>query len=238
MLDRPHDPSVESRNRLLAALRPEDLDRLRPHLKYLEMGHRHVLQKAGTAIEYVYFPVQGMVSLVRQLEDGVEIEVGIVGNEGMVGIPIVLGIGAMPCEAMVQLPGAALRLPVDALRAEMTHSPELTALLLRYAQAFFVQVSQSVACNGRHTLERRLARWMLMAHDCVEGDELLLSHEFLAMMLARRRAGVTTAVGVLKAAGVISNSHGRIVIRDRKGLEAAACECYRTVKQEQKRLLP
>jgi CRP-like cAMP-binding protein len=238
MSDRPHDPSEESRNRLLAALRSEDLDRLRPHLKHVELAHRHVLQKAGTAIEYVYFPLQGMVSLVRQLEDGVEIEVGIVGNEGMVGVPVVLGIGVMPCEAMAQLPGAALRLPVDVLRAELARSPELNALLLRYAQAFFIQVSQSVACNGRHTLEQRLARWMLMAHDCVEGDELLLSHEFLAMMLARRRAGVTTAVGALKSAGIISNSHGRIVIRDRKGLEAAACECYRTVKQEQKHLLP
>ncbi len=238
MLDRPHDLTLESRNRLLAAMRPEDLERLRPHFKHVDLAHRQTLMKAGVAIEQVYFPVDGMISLVRQLEDGVEIEVGIVGREGMAGVPIVLGTSVMPCEAMVQLPGAALRLPADVLRAELDRSPELKALLLRYVQAFFAQISQSVACNGRHTLEQRLARWMLMAHDCVEGDELLLSHEFLAMMLARRRAGVTTAVGTLKAAGVISNSHGRIVIRDRKGLEAAACECYRTVKQEFARLLP
>ena len=238
MLDRPYDPSIETGNGLLAALRPEDLEGLRPHLKYMELIHRQVLLKAGAPIEHVYFPLQGMVSLVRQLEDGVEIEVGIVGNDGIAGAPIILGTTVMPCEAMVQLPGAALRLPADILRAELDRSPELKALLLRYVQAFFAQISQSVACNGRHSLEQRLARWMLMAHDCVEGDELLLSHEFLAMMLARRRAGVTTAVGTLKSAGVISNSHGRIVIRDRKGLETAACECYRTVKQEFARLLP
>lgn len=238
MLERPQQPAAETGNRLLAALPRDVLDRLRPHLKYVEMVHRHVLLKAGATIDYVYFPLQGMVSLVRQLEDGVEIEVGIVGNDGMAGAPVVLGTDVMPCEAMVQLPGSAMRLPVDVLRAELASSPELKELLLRYVQAFFFQVSQSVACNGRHTLEQRLARWMLMAHDCVEGDELLLSHEFLAMMLARRRAGVTTALGGLKAAGVVTNSHGRIVIRDRQALEAVACECYRAVKQEFRRLLP
>lgn len=238
MSERPHGLPAETRNHLLAALPGDVLDRLRPHLRHGELRHREILLKTGAPIDHVYFPLQGMVSLVRQLEDGVEIEVGIVGNDGMAGVPVVLGTDIMPCEAMVQLPGSALRLPVDVLRAELDHSPQLKALLLRYVQAFFAQISQSVACNGRHTLEQRLARWMLMAHDCVEGDELLLSHEFLAMMLARRRAGVTTALGALKSAGLISNSHGRIVVRDRKGLEAAACECYRTVRQEFQRLLP
>jgi len=238
MVGRPRDPASEAHNRLLAALPTDGIDRLRPHLKYTELIQRQVLLKAGATIDHVYFPLQGMISLVRQLEDGVEIEVGIVGNDGLAGVQVVLGTDVMSCEAMVQLPGSALRLPADVLRAELGRSSQLKAVLLRYVQAFFGQVSQSVACNGRHTLEQRLARWMLMAHDCVEGDELMLSHEFLAMMLARRRAGVTTTLGRLKFAGLISGSHGRIVVLDRKGLEAAACECYRTVKQEHRRLLP
>lgn len=238
MLERLNDPAAETRNHLLASLPNEDLDRLRPHLKYTELQRRQTLLKAGALIDHVYFPLQGMISLVRQLEDGIAIEVGIVGNDGMLGAPVALGTDLMPCEAMVQLPGAALRLSADVLRAELGRSPPLRALLLRYVQAFFSQISQSVACNGRHTLEQRLARWMLMAQDCVGGGELPISHEFLAMMLARRRAGVTTALGALRAAGLIASSQGRIIISDRKGLEAAACECYRTVKQEYRRLLP
>jgi CRP-like cAMP-binding protein len=194
--------------------------------------------KARHPIEHVYFVQQGMVSLVQPLENGAMIEVGMIGNEGFVGVPVLLGAESSPLEAMVQIPGSALRMQASAFREEVTRRSTLLALLLRYVQALHIQVSLSAACNGRHTLPERLARWLLTARDRATSDELPLSHEFLSMMLGVRRAGVTVAVGTLKTAGLIRNSHGRVTIIDRQGLEAASCECYRTVRNEYERLLP
>jgi CRP-like cAMP-binding protein len=214
-----------------------DFERLRPHLEPVTLSLRQTLAKAGVSIEHANYPDCGMISLVSPL-DGLMVEVGVVGREGFAGTPILLGVDASPLEMMVQVAGTGSRIRADALRGEVGQSPALLRLLLRYTQAFHSQVSQSAACNGRHTLQERLARWLLMARDRTESDELPLSHEFLSMMLGVRRAGVTVAVGTLKAAGLIRSSHGHITILDRDGMEAAACECYRVVKREYERLLP
>jgi len=160
-----------------------------------------------------------------------------VGKEGMVGELAPLGSTAMSGEARVQMAGSALRMRAGMLRTEVARNPDLMDLLLRYVQALFAQISQSVACNGRHRLNERMARWLLMAHDCVDGDELPLSHEFLATMLGVRRAGITVAVGQLREAGLIDSSSGRFSILNRRGLEASACGCYRAVKEQYERLL-
>ena len=214
-----------------------DLARLRPNLDLVFLSQRQVLSEPRKPIEHAYFPQQGFVSLVQPMADKSMVEVGIIGREGFVGSPVLLGAGTSPVMAMVQAPGEALRIPASVLLKEASDSSELSRLLLRYVQALHVQVAQTAACNGRHTLAERLARWLLTAHDRVAGDDLPLSHEFLAMMLGMRRAGVTVAVGTLKKAGLIDNGHARITILDRKGLEVAACECYRAVRSEYKNLL-
>jgi CRP-like cAMP-binding protein len=223
-------------NRLLAALAPTDLDALRAQLEPVSLPHKQTLANPGAPIEHIYFPQEGMVSLVQPLQ-GAMIEVGVIGREGFVGVPVLLGAATSPLEAMVQIPGSALRIGASAFRQEAARSSSLSALLLRYAQALQVQVSLSAACNGRHPLPERLARWLLMAHDRAPADELPLSHEFLSMMLGVRRAGVTVALGTLKAPGLIRNTHGRVTIIDRHGLEAASCECYGILRSEYECLL-
>jgi len=225
-------------NCLLDALAPDDMARLRPHLELVLLSQRQVLSEPRKLIEHAYFPRQGFVSLVQPMADKSMVEVGIIGREGFVGSPVLLGAGTSPVMAMVQAPGEALRISASVLRKEAADSGELSGLLLRYVQALHVQVTQTAACNGRHALAERLARWLLTAHDRVAGDDLPLTHEFLAMMLGMRRSGVTVAVGALKEAGLIDNGHARITILDRPGLEAAACECYRTVQGEYEDLLP
>jgi CRP-like cAMP-binding protein len=225
-------------NRLLDALTGEDFKRLHPHLDPVSWPAKQPLSAAGQPIEHVYFPQGGMVSMVTPLADGAVIEVGLIGKEGLVGAPILLGADIAPSETMVQMPGAALKIAASLLREQVGRSPTLLALLLRYVQALHVQVSQSAACNGRHPLNERLARWLLMAHDRMDDDVLPLSHEYIAMMIGVRRSGVTVAVGMLKTAGLIRNSHGKIIILDRRGLEAVSCECYRIVRDEYARLIP
>jgi CRP-like cAMP-binding protein len=230
-------PAISISNRLLGALSPEDLDPLRAHLEPVPLPHKQTLSTPGTPIDHVYFPQEGMVSLVQPLDNGAMIEVGMIGNEGLVGVPILLGADSSPLEAMVQMPGSALRMQASALREEVGRRPALLAVLLRYVQALHIQVSLSAACNGRHTVPERLARWLLTAHDRASSDQLPLSHEFLSLMLGVRRAGVTVALGTLKAAGLVRNTHGQVDVIDRPGLEAASCECYRTVREEYARLL-
>ena len=225
-------------NRLLATLAPDDLARLHPYLERVTLTARQTLLKPSNPVDYVYFPVTGMVSLVQLLQDGSMIEAGLIGKEGLVGLSAVLGTKRTSTEALVQVAGAALRIRAAVLQHEIDQNRRLLALLLRYAQALLMQVSQLVACAGRHSVEERLARWLLAAQDAAEGNEVTLNHEFLALMLARRRPGVTVAAGALAKAGLISRSHGRIRILDRPGLETIACECYRAVKEEYDLLLP
>jgi CRP-like cAMP-binding protein len=223
-------------NRLLAALPAGDLAWLRPQLESVEFASRSILHAPGEPVTGVHFPETGWISMLATLENGDAAEVGLVGREGMVGLPLLLGTDRSPFEAMVQSSGSALRLPADAFQEALERSAALHRLLLRYALAFSVQVAQTAACNGRHHIEQRLARWMLMAHDRSEGDGFPMTHEFLSMMLGVRRAGVTVAAGALQRAGLIQYERGRMTITDRDGLEAGACDCYDLVRREYTRL--
>ena len=219
------------RNHLLAALPPEILSALVPKLAAVDLPQRQILHAAEAPIEAIYFPEDGMVSLVAGLEEGGQGEVGVIGREGMVGLPLVMGVEDAFIEAMVQLPGTALSMAAGAFRRELDESAPLKALLLRYNEAVHAQVSQTAACNGRHALEPRLARWLLMAHDRFDGDELPLTQEFLALMLGVQRPSVTITAGLLQRAGLLRYANGLITVLDRAGLEAASCECYRVVQR-------
>jgi CRP-like cAMP-binding protein len=225
------------RNGLLAALPPEDLARLRPGLHPVELPFDQTLYPADGAVEAALFPESGMTSLIATLDGGEQVEVGIAGREGLVGLPLVLGDDRSLVEARVQMEGTALRIGAAALRAAMDESAALRRLLLRYALAFQAQVTLTAACNARHAIEQRLARWLLIAHDRADGDEFPMTHEFMAMMLGVRRPGVSLAAGVLQKAGLIRYARGRMEITDRPGLEAASCECYHTARREFARLL-
>jgi CRP-like cAMP-binding protein len=232
------DQSVPAtRNRLLAALPPADLARLRPRLEAVELPFRKVLHVPGKPIEAVYFPETGYVSMVAYLEDGDAAEVGLAGYEGMVGLPVLLGADHDDIEAMVQSPGTALRMNARAFREELERIPSLRNLLLRYALVHHGQVARTAACNGRHHTDQRLARWLLMAHDRSQEDDFPMTHEFLSMMLGVRRAGITVAAGLLQKAGFIRYNRGRIEVTDRPGLESVACECYGIVRRAQDQLL-
>jgi len=230
-------PAPAPRNRLLAALPPEDLARLWPRLQPVELEFRKVLHAPEQPITAAYFPETGYVSRLAPMDDGDSAEVGLIGPEGMTGLAILLGGDSDSFELMVQVPGTALSLDAAAFREALDSIPSLRALLLRYTLAHFEQVARTGACNGHHHTEQRLARWLLMAHDRVEGDEFPMTHEFLSMMLGVRRAGITVAAGVLQKAGLIHYVAGRMEITDRPGLEAASCECYDLVRLEFGRLL-
>jgi len=229
--------SESLQNHLLLSLPKNELSRLMPKLEPVEMTFRQILSPAEKPAEHVYFPQRGMVSLVKPMQDGALVEVGLVGREGFVGVAAVLGSDSHAVEQMVQIAGAALRIGVHPLREELARSPVLSARLLRYAQALFAQISQTAACNGRHTVQERLARWLLMARDRIDNNVVPLSHELLSMMLGTRRPGITVALGAFRQAGLLHNTHGKIEILDRPGLEAAACECYGVVREEFRRLL-
>ena len=225
------------RNRLLAALPPEDLARLWPRLQPVELVFRQVLHAPEQPITTIYFPETGYVSRLAPLDDGDSAEVGLIGSEGMTGLAILHSGDSDSFELMVQVPGTALSLGAAAFREALDSIPSLRALLLRYALAHFEQVARTAACNNLHHTEQRLARWLLMAHDRVEGDKFPMTHEFLSMMLGVRRAGVTVAAGTLQKAGLIRYAAGRMEITDRPGLEAAACECYGIARRAHDRLL-
>jgi CRP-like cAMP-binding protein len=225
------------RNRLLAALPDEIFVRLREHLHRVDMPLRAVLNKPNEPITSVLFPEIGYGSVLAVLEDGDATEVGMIGSEGMVGLPLLFGTDRAPTETIVQGPGFCHRLDADVFRRALEAYPVLRTLLLRYAMAFNVQIAMTAACNGRHHVEQRLARWLLMAHDRSEGDEFPMTHEFLSLMLGVRRAGVTVAAGMLQKAGYIKYEQGFICVADRPGLEAAACECHGVVRREFQRLL-
>ncbi len=225
------------RNQLLAKLSAEDFAYLEPHLRLIDLQIRTTVHGAGEPIAAVFFPERGYASMLAALDDGDSAEVGMIGPEGMIGLPLLYGTDRSLVEAMVQGGGAAFRLAADVFQHALEERPSLLPPLLRYAMAFNVQVTLTAACNGRHLVEQRLARWLLMAHDRTEGDEFAMTHEFLSMMLGVRRAGVTVAAGALQRAGYVHYEKGRIRVTDRAGLEAAACECHSIVRREFERLL-
>jgi CRP-like cAMP-binding protein len=225
------------RNELLASLPSDILNTLVPHLRRVDIAFRAVLHVPGERITAVFFPERGYTSMLAALRNGDVAEVGMIGREGMVGLSVVLEAGSSPLEAVVQVEGTALRLDAEIFRRATAEHPPMRTLMLRYAMAFHMQVTMTAACNGRHLVKQRLARWLLEAHDRIEGDELPMTHEFLATMLGVRRAGITVAAGALQKTGFIRYEQGKIRIVDRPGLETAACECHTVVRREFARLL-
>jgi CRP-like cAMP-binding protein len=224
-------------NRLLQLLSPKDYERLRPHLHRVPLKYRQSLYRANKPIEWVYFIETGVGSLVNTMKNGQAAEVGTVGNEGVVGLPLLLGDNRAPTSLYIQVPGHGVRIQAKLFDREMAQSASMRAVMLRYAHAFFNQVAQSAACNHFHTLEQRCCRWLLMTHDRMPSDEFLLTQEFLAMMLGVQRTGVTAAAGALQKAGLIRYSRGVVTMVDQRGLERRSCECYDVSKKEFDRLL-
>jgi CRP-like cAMP-binding protein len=225
-----------ARNRLLAALPEQDFERLMVGLGSVHLCSGDILYHAGEEIRHVYFPEQGLISLVATMMDGATVETGIVGNEGMMGVPVLLGASSAPYRAIVQVEGQAWRMKADVFKYEMVRGGELCKRLLLYTQALMTQMSQMAACNCLHTVEERLCSLLLMIDDRMDSSEFFLTHEMIAEMLGARRAGITVAAGKLRQEGVISYMRGHIHILDRRRLEMWACECYRAIKTEFDRL--
>lgn len=215
------------KNLILAALPGREYELLLTSLDSVSLSAGEKLYRSGDAIEYVYFPSDALISLVTHMKDGTTIEVGLIGRDGMVGIPVLLGDDIAFEEAIVQIAGGAMRMRSEVLKegVKKNHNPLLTQLLL-YTRALMKQVGRTAACNRVHTVEERLSRWLLMCHDRMESDELPLTQEFISNMLGTRRASVGTAAMGLQTEGLIRYSRGRISILDREGLEEASCECY------------
>jgi CRP-like cAMP-binding protein len=230
-------PHAEVKNQLLQALPPELLSRLLPRMRPVALVTRDSLMMPDAPIEAVYFVESGYVSLVSSLEDGTQAEVGLVGREGVVGLPLIAGVDTAFVEAFVQADGSGLRMDARVFRGAIEEEPALRTLLLRYLEAMISQVSQTAACNGRHDLEQRLARWLLMAHDRTDGDEIQITQEFLALMLCVYRPSVSVVASTLQRAGMIRYGRGHITILDREALEATACDCYGVVKRRFEQLL-
>jgi CRP-like cAMP-binding protein len=224
-------------NRLLALLPPSERALIDRHLERVQGESGEVLAEPGAAFRYVYFPETCVISVVNPTDEGV-VEVGTVGNEGMAGLTVFLDGGALPSRTIVQVPGMMQRMRASAFNDSASVQPAMRQLLLRYTHAFLVQVQQTASCNRMHAIEHRCARWLLMTHDRVGGsDSFMLTHEFLAVMLGVRRAGVTVAAGVLQRLGIIAYSRGKITVLDRAGLEQASCECYAIVRTHFEKIL-
>jgi CRP-like cAMP-binding protein len=224
-------------NRLLGLLPPRDYQRLRPHLHRISLEYRQSLYRANKPIEFVYFIETGVGSLVNTMKNGDAGEVGTIGNEGVVGLPIVFGDNRSPTCVYVQVPGAGLRMKAKLFERELTQSISMRTVMLHYAHAFFNQVAQSAACNQFHSLQQRCCRWLLMTQDRMQSDQFLLTQEFLAMMLGVQRTGVTAAAVALQRSGLIRYKRGNVTIVDRRALIRRSCECYGVSKREFDRLL-
>jgi CRP-like cAMP-binding protein len=224
-------------NRILRELPAEEYERLSPHLEPVALAVGDVLYYPQDPVTHVYFPNRGSISVISTFTDGGGVEVGVVGNEGVFGVNVVLGSMSVPLEAIAQVPGDGLRVPAEVLKQEFKTGGLLHDLLLRYTQAFIIQIAQTAACNRSHPIGGRLARWLLMSHDRAMSDELHLTQEFISLMLGTRRAGITEAAGKLQNEGMIKYRRGHITVVNREKLETASCECYNIVKTEFDRLL-
>jgi CRP-like cAMP-binding protein len=225
------EPATPGSNKLLAALPTREAARQAPDLELISLDFEETLYEPDGPIQYVYFPTSGMISLLLVLDDGLAAEVGRVGNEGMVGLPVFLGVERSHTRAFVQIPGHALRMTAQAFRRRARQDGPLGSVLLRYTQALLRHSERLTACNTRHPIEQRLSRWLLITHDRVRADEFAVTQEFLSQMLGVHRKSVTMAASNLQRAGLIRYSRGRLTVLDREGLEAASCECYRAIQR-------
>jgi CRP-like cAMP-binding protein len=224
-------------NRLLASLPSEVYARLRPHLIPVDLEYKRSLYKPDETIDYVYFLETGVASLVNTMKNGQAAEVGTIGNEGIVGIPILFGDSSSPTSVYMQVEGVGVQVKQNIFREAMRESEPLRRSMFHYAHAFFNQVAQSAACNLFHPLEQRCSRWLLTTRDRMQCDDFPLTQEFLAMMLGVQRTGVTLAAANLQRAGLIEYTRGHVKILDRASLEQHSCECYGVTKRDFDRLL-
>jgi CRP-like cAMP-binding protein len=232
-----HGRHDQVRNRLLAKLPRQEYERIVPHLESVSFKLGEVIYESGVQMPSIYFPNTSIISLLYLMENGTSAEIGVVGNEGLVGVALFMGGDTVPNRAVIQSAGDALRMKVEVLRKEFALGGIFQRSLLRYTQALMTQISQTAVCNRLHSVEQQLCRWLLLSHDRLESNELVMTQELIANMLGVRREGVTQAARRLQSDGLISYMRGHIKILDRVGLEAAVCECYKVVKDEYERLL-
>jgi CRP-like cAMP-binding protein len=229
-------PAASQGNRLLARLPPEEYQRLFPRPQPVPLALKHVVYEVRSSIDFAYFPSRGVISALTLMEDGRAIEVATIGDEGMVGLPLLVGAKTTANRMIVQVPGEALRMAEDVLREEVSRDSALRRLLVLYHTAFLAQVSQAVACNGLHSVYQRCCRWLLMTQDRAHSDVFPMTHEFLAEMLGVRRSTVSEVLEPFQEKGLIRYSRGRLTVLDRDGLMAGSCECYRRINEEFARL--
>lgn len=230
-------PENRPGNRLIAAMPGKDRLRFLANCEPVELAFAEVLIEEGDRCRHVYFPTDSFISLVAALDDGTRLEVGIVGDEGMLGTALILGVNVSPMHAVVQGAGPALRMSAANFRREFERSPVLRRALNRYVYVLMNQLAQTAICTRYHVVEARLARWLLMTRDRAHSSHFSLTHEFLAYMLGVRRVGITKAAGSLEQRGLIDYSRGKITILDEAGLEATSCQCYRQGKDMYERIL-
>jgi CRP-like cAMP-binding protein len=233
----PASPSPRQ-NHLLAALHAPEYERLLPDLEAVPMPLGSVLYESGSLLEHVYFPTTSVVSLLYVMKDGDSAEIAIAGNEGLVGIALIMGGLTTPSRAVVQCAGAAYRIKPGSLKLEFDRGEVMQRLMLRYLQALVTQMVQTAACNRHHSVEQQFCRWLLLSIDRLPTNELTMTEGLIANMLGLRREGVTGIARQLEDQGLIHYENGRITVLDRVGLEARVCECYSVVKKEFDRLLP
>ena len=231
-------PADPKQNRILAALPAEDLERLLPELKLVPMPVGLSMSESGDHVNFLHFPVSGIVALIYALEDGSSSEIALVGNEGMVGISIFMGGDSMPSSTEVQSAGEAYRLSRKVMKHEFALGEKLQRLALLYTQALIIQTSQPAVCNQHHSLDQQLCRWLLMSLDRLHVNELVVTQDMIAYLLGVRRESITQAASKLQKDGLISCRRGHITVIDRPKLEERVCECYAVVKGEYDRLLP
>ncbi len=217
-------------NRLLAPLRRQDRHQLLASCDKVELRLGEILMEPGQRIRYVYFPRDGFISQLAPVDDHENLELALVGNEGMLGISLVLGVNSSMLQAVVQGPGSALRISAASFVRDLEQIPALRRRLKRYIYVLQAQLALTVTCNSFHTLDKRLAHWLLMSHDRAQLGNIHLTHKFLAQMLGVRRVGITNAAGLLQQQLVISYKRGDITVLSRSGLEKAACSCYKSSK--------
>ncbi len=224
-------------NHLLAGIGEDELGRLLPNLQTISLPLGHVLYESGEKMDYVYFPTTAIISLLYIMENGSTAEIGIVGLDGLVGIAIFMGGDTTPNRAVVQSAGNTLKLKAGLMKDEFTRGGRFHNLCLRYTQALITQISQTAVCNRLHSVDQQLCRWLLLSHDRLPSDRLIMTQDLIANMLGVRREGITHAAKRLQKVGYIKYVRGDMMILDRSGLESGVCECYHVVKDEYDRLL-
>jgi CRP-like cAMP-binding protein len=232
-----HKPQDHIGNKLLAVLPSEEYGHILPLLELTSFSFGETLYESSERPGYAYFPITSVVSLIYTMKDGASVEMGMVGNEGLIGISLLTGGETSPNRAIAQHAGGALRMSATAFREEFKRNGLFQRMLLLYLQALLTQISQRAVCNGLHSIEQRLACWLLMTHDRVGSKKLQVTQESISNLLGVRREGVNLSSGFLRNKGIIACTRGFITILDRAGLEAIACECYSVIKEEYERLL-